>query len=72
MNPDDMTQIEAIRNQTLSTLGELANSPKPTYTIDNYRLSWNEYQNRLTRTIDWCDRKLADAAPYEFRSEATS
>lgn len=72
MNENDRAAIEAIRSQTISILQELANTPKPSYTVDNYKLSWNEYQNRLTRTVDWCDRKLSADSPYEFRSSAES
>lgn len=70
MNENDRTAIETIRTQTISILQELANAPKPSYTVDNYKLTWNEYQSRLTRTVDWCDKKLAAESPYEFRCEA--
>ncbi len=72
MDTHDLEQIRSIRSRTISTLGELATSPKPSYKIDNYELSWNDYQKQLTATVDWCDRKLAENAPYEFRSEGIS
>ena len=69
---DDLDQIRAIRTQTLAALRELAFAPKPTYKVDNYEISWNDYQKRLAETVDWCDRKIAESAPCEFRSEATT
>lgn len=69
---DDLNQIRAIRTQTLATLRELAFTPKPTYKVDNYEISWNDYQKRLAETVDWCDRKIAETESCEFRSEATT
>lgn len=69
---DDLDQIRSIRTQTLATLRELTLAPKPTYKVDNYEITWNDYQERLTRTVDWCDKKIAGSEPYEFRSGATT
>lgn len=72
MNENDLEQIRTIRSQSLALLGELAASPKLSYTVDNYKLSWNEYHARLVRTVDWCDQKLQRETPFEFRSETTT
>lgn len=72
MTDDDKRQIETIRAQTLNVLQELVNAPKPSYWIDNYKFSWNEYHARLTKTVDWCDKKLNSAEPFEFRSIASN
>lgn len=72
MSDDDVLQIRTIRAQTLNVLQELVNAPKPSYWIDNYKFTWNEYHARLTKTVDWCDKKLTDAEPFEFHSSATS
>jgi hypothetical protein len=65
-------QITLIRTQTLSQLEELRASPKPSYSIDGQKVSWTEYAESLQQTIDWCDRKLVDCEPFEFKSEGTT
>jgi hypothetical protein len=65
-------QIALIRTQTLAQLEQLRASPKPSYSIDGQNVSLTEYAASLQQTIDWCDRKLADYEPFEFKSEATS
>jgi len=65
----DIEQIQSIRSQTLAQLDVIRASPKPTYWIDGQRVHWQEYADSLQRTVDWCDRKLQDAAPFEVRSQ---
>ena len=65
-------QIALIRTQTLAQLDQLRASPKPSYSIDGQKVSWTEYAESLQQTIDWCDRKLVDGEPYEFKSEGTT
>jgi hypothetical protein len=65
----DIEQIQSIRSQTLAQLDDLLASPKPTYWIDGQRVHWQEYADSLQRTVDGCDRKLADAEPFEVRSQ---
>jgi hypothetical protein len=65
-------QIALIRTQTLTQLKELRASPKPSYSIDGQKVSWAEYAESLQQTIDWCDRKLVDREPFEFKSEGTT
>lgn len=67
--PIDQQQIEQIRSQTLAQLQEIRVSPKPTYWVDGQRVHWEQYVESLQRTVDWCDQKLNDGAPFEFRSE---
>jgi hypothetical protein len=33
---------------------------------------WQEYAESLQRTIDWCDRKLAEYQPFEVRSQGVT
>jgi hypothetical protein len=68
----DIEQIQSIRNQTLTQLEALRADPKPTYWLDGQRVQWQEYAESLQRTIDWCDRKLAEYAPFEVRSQGVS
>lgn len=68
----ELEQIAMIRSQTLAQLEQLRASPKPSYSIDGQNVSWTEYAASLQQTIDWCDSKLADYEPFEFKSEATS
>ena len=65
-------QIALIRTQTLARLEELRANPKPSYSLDGQTVSWTEYAASLERTIDWCDRKLVDSQPFEFKSEGTT
>jgi hypothetical protein len=65
----DIEQIRSIRSQTLAQLADLQANPKPTYWIDGQRVHWQEYAESLQRTIDWCDRKLAECEPFEVRSQ---
>ena len=65
-------QIATIRSQSLAQLEDLRANPKPSYFLDGQRVSWTEYAASLQRTIDWCDKKLVDCEPYEFRSQGTT
>lgn len=64
----DLTQIRAIRSQTVAQLVALRASPKPDYDVDGQHVKWESYARSLEQTIDWCDRKLADGEPYEIAS----
>lgn len=68
----DVQYIESIRSQTLAQLDELRANPKPTYWLDGQRVQWQEYAESLERTIDWCDRKLAEYEPFEVRSQGVT
>ena len=68
----EIQQIALIRTQTLSQLEDLRADPKPSYSIDGQSVSWVEYTDSLQQTIDWCDQKLVDGEPFEFRSEGTT
>ena len=69
---NDTEQIATIRSNTLAQLIELRANPKPSYDLDGQRVSWTEYAASLQSTVDWCDRKLRDCAPFEFRSQGTT
>jgi hypothetical protein len=68
----EIERIQSIRSQTLTQLDTLRAEPKPTYWIDGQRIHWQEYVDSLQRTVDWCDHKLAEYAPFEVRSQAMS
>ena len=68
----DIEQLQSIRSQTLAQLEALRAEPKPTYWIDGQRVHWQEYLDSLQRTIDWCDRKLAECEPFEVRSRGVT
>jgi hypothetical protein len=65
----DIEQIQSIRSQTLAQLDALRAAPKPSYWIDGQRVQWQEYADSLQRTVDWCDQKLVEYAPFEVRSQ---
>ena len=66
---NDIEQIQSIRANTLAVLDMVRGNPKPTYWIDGQRVLWQEYADSLQRTVDWCDQKLAEYAPFEVRSQ---
>ncbi len=65
----DLEQIAAVRAQSLAQLEQLTAEPKPTYWLDGQRVHWQEYAEMLQRTVDWCDRKLAELDLFEVRSQ---
>jgi hypothetical protein len=69
---NDIQQMQIIRSQTLAQLEALRADPKPTYWLDGQRVHWQEYAESLERTIDWCDRKLAEYEPFEIRSQGVT
>lgn len=68
----DISQIQAIRTQTLAQIQEVRATLKPTYWIDGQRVHWEQYVESLQRTVDWCDHKLNEASPYEVASQGRS
>ncbi len=68
----EIEQIHAIRDQSLTQLKQLRESPKPSYTVDGQQVSWQQYVESLQQTIDWCDQKLAGYQPFEYRSQGTT
>jgi hypothetical protein len=68
----DGEQIRTIRSQTLAQLEALRADPKPTYWLEGQRVHWEQYAESLQRTIDWCDRKLAECEPFEVRSQGVT
>jgi hypothetical protein len=68
----DFQQLTAIKSLALAQLAELRAAPKPSYTLDGQSVSWETYAASLERTVDWCDRKLAELVPFEIRSEGTT
>lgn len=69
---DEKQQVTTIRNQALTQLEQVLASPKPSYSLDGQRISWQEYEESLRKTIDWCDQKLLGYQPFECRSQGTT
>ena len=67
--PSDLEQLQTIKTQTLAMIAQLTASPKPTYWLDGQSVSWGDYLARLQATLDWCERKLAGAEPFEIQSQ---
>ena len=67
--PNDLQQITAIRDQTLTLIAELTAHPKPTYKIADQSVVWGDYLKQLQDTVGWCDRQIAALAPCEVRSQ---
>lgn len=61
--------IRTIKQQTLARIAELTGQPKPSYQIDGQQVAWSEYLKQLRATVDWCNRVLAGAQPFEVRSQ---
>lgn len=69
---EDLTQLAAIRSQTIDQIEEIRADPKPTYWLDGQRVHWQQYVESLQGTVDWCDRKLVEYEPFVIRSEGGS
>ena len=65
----DVEQIDAIRSQALVQMAALLATDGPTVTVGDEELPWAPWLAALERTVDWCDRKLAEYEPYEARSQ---
>ena len=65
----DVTEIEAIRTQTIAQIQDLLATSGPTITVNGTEVTWAPLLSSLRSTLDWCDRKLADYQPYVVRSE---
>jgi hypothetical protein len=66
----DLEQLTLIRSRTLAQIADIRANPKPSYSLDGQWVSWTTYVESLLATVDWCDRKLAGAEPYEYRTQA--
>jgi hypothetical protein len=63
-------QIESIRDAALAQIESLLASEAPTITVNDEEVPWQPFLAHLERTVDWCDRKLGEYAPYEVRTQA--
>ena len=68
----DATQIETIRSAALAQMAALLANEEPTVTVNDEEVAWAPWLAALERTVDWCDRKLAEYAPYEVQSRAAT
>jgi hypothetical protein len=68
----NVEQIEAIRLQVLLQIDELVATTGPTITVGGDEIPWAPLVESLQRTLDWCDRKLQELAPFEVRSQGTT
>jgi hypothetical protein len=68
----DVSQIESIRSAALTQMAELLANEEPTITVGDEELPWAPWLAALERTVDWCDRKLAEYAPYEVASRGVT
>lgn len=66
---NDLEQIKTIRTQALAVIREITVNPKPSYTLDSQRVSWESYLKQLSATVTWCDTQLASHEPYEFHTQ---
>jgi hypothetical protein len=68
----DVTQIETMRSTALAQMQALLDSAGPTVTVGDEELPWAPWLAALERTVDWCDRKLTEYAPYEVHSTSVT
>lgn len=66
----DVEILQTIKAQTLQLIVEITTQPKPTYYVDGQSVSWENYLERLQRTVDWCDAKSQSDDPFELASRA--
>ena len=65
----DIEQIQSIRSQTLAQLDALRADPEADVLDRRPARSLAGVRRSLQRTVDWCDRKLAEYQPFEVRSQ---
>jgi hypothetical protein len=65
-------QIETMREQAMGQMEALLATSGPTITVNGEEIPWAPLLAALERTVDWCDRKLAEYQPYEVRSQGTT
>ncbi len=65
----DLTQIGAIKANTLAQLAQVSAERKPSYTEDGQSFHWTEYLEHLQRRVDWCNEQLAGEEPFEFPTQ---
>lgn len=70
--PVQPQQLETIRDQALAQMQSLLASEAPTITVNDEEVPWAPLLASLERTVDWCDRKLGEYAPYEVHSQGRS
>ena len=68
----DVSQIEALRTAALAQMQTLLDSAGPTVTVGDAELPWAPWLAALEGAVDWCDRKLAEYAPYEAASRGVT
>ncbi|MGA2031672.1 MAG: hypothetical protein ABSG68_05410 [Thermoguttaceae bacterium] len=66
----EIARIAQIKTQTLALIAQITANPKPSYKIDGQDVLWTEYLAQLQKTVQWCDRQAAAAAPLEVQSQA--
>jgi hypothetical protein len=54
------SRLTTIRTQLLDQIENLTLAPKPEYWIDGQRVLWEQYLERLEKSLDWVDRKIAE------------
>ncbi len=64
----NVQQIEAMRDQTIAQILDLLATAGPTISVNGVDVVWAPILESLERTLDWCDRKLAEYQPYEVRT----
>lgn len=65
----DQATLAAIKSQVLALMAAITENPKPSYSIDGQSVSWSDYLSQLRESVEWCDRQLARAEPFEIHSQ---
>lgn len=65
---DELEPLRTIQSQALQLIAEITSTPKPTYYVDGQSVSWERYLAQLQQTVDWCERRLNAAEPFEFQT----
>jgi hypothetical protein len=68
----NVEQIETIRSEALAQMLDLLATEGPTVEIGDDELPWAPWLAALEKTVDWCDRKLAEYAPYEVATRGVT
>lgn len=63
-----INELETMRDAAYAQLAGLLALSGPTATTAGGEVPWTPWLAPLQACIDWCDRKLAEGAPYEVAS----
>ncbi|HWA99028.1 MAG TPA: hypothetical protein VG713_11075 [Pirellulales bacterium] len=70
--PTFLQNLITSRDNIAANLAEITASPKPSYSIDGQRVSWQALYDSYLRQLAALDAQIAGADPFEISSQGTT